>query len=215
MSDFSTPDSEADSQAPISPTSEIGAMAVFLLKAENDSRQDQVEMLCERTHNFFLNRLDPLLPERLVLEQRLENIRRLTHQQTPSTQVADLKSEHVRRQNLNHIMEGFGQLINRYDPAFINYVENFSLYNPQTRLGFTDNAVIDYIFATEKQARHCDHSSISGETPICAACELLRFKTVLARPNPELREAQRQAMEDVWVAKLSGNSPQKARLPAY
>ena len=188
-------------------------MAFFLLKAENDSRKNLMEEMCRRAQRSFLGRLDPLLPERLVLEQRLADILQIARQQVSKPQTAGLKSERARRQNLNRIIEAFGLQINRYDPAFIDYVENFGLYNPQVRLGINNNEAIDCIFTAEKQAAHCDHTSISGKTPICPACELLRFKTVMACPNASIREGRRQEMENTWISRLAGESPQRTGLP--
>ena len=131
-----------------------------VLKMQNDERQKAItEDMLERSRLEILELADNL--EYDLVEDILDMIETL------------LAHEYNRRGNINQAIEFFGLEVNGYNELFINYIDNFALYNQEDDWAYSIDDVIDIIYSPSDQENHFHPGRQADLNMGCVACTSL------------------------------------------
>ena len=168
---------------------ELVALAFEELKLRNDARQKSItEQMVAKTKNQMWGNMNHLQEE--LLEELLEEIVWIAglepHCQPieitpycsrisrPTEKFAqDLLKEDQLQTDINDAIETFGCDINSYNPLFIEYLENYSLYNSDCDTDVSMDVVLTWIYGSDARETHLHPNGSSDIGCPACTCQIL------------------------------------------
>ena len=183
-----------------------------ILKMQNDERQKAIaEDMIKRSQLEILALADDL--EQDLVGNILDTIESLlgtdqndnpSAEHTPfyisryNKKIHRLLSEEYNRQDdINQAIEFFGLEINGYNKLFIDYIDNFALYNNEGDLeDYSSTDIIDIIYSPSDQENHFHPNRQPDLNMGCVACSSLVLKDAFNMPDIEARNAYLKHQEN-------------------
>ena len=103
--------------------------------------------------------------------------------------------EQDRRDDLNQAVEMFGLELNGYNQLFIDYIDNFVIYNPDIGWDITPDEIIDIIYTDFDQETHLHPTNRSDPNIGCPVCICSTLKKAFKMPA-DARQAYLQNQEN-------------------
>ena len=153
---------------------EYAVLAHGELKLENDDRQKRIaSRMITKTRGGRRSDMNHL--QKILLEEMLETVVTtagldLCPQHTdfalhcprarPSRSYIRAYCEELdRRVNINDAVEIFGREINGYNPLFVEYLENYALYNSHREADISFDAILTMVYGSEARETHLHSDS--------------------------------------------------------
>ena len=182
-----------------------------ILKMQNDERQKAIaEDMIKRSQLEILALANDL--EQDLVENILDTIESLlgtdqddnpSEENTPYSRNHSnkkirrlLSEEYDRQDDINQAVELFGLEINGYNKLFIDYIDNFALYNDEDDLDYSSANIIDLIYSPSDQENHFHPNRQPDLNMSCVACTSLVLKDAFNIPDIESRNAYLKHQEN-------------------
>ena len=182
-----------------------------ILKMQNDERQKAIaEDMIKRSQLEILASANDL--EQDLVENILDTIESLlgtdqddnpSEESTPYSRNHSnkkihrlLSEEYDRQDDINQAIEFFGLEINGYNKLFIDYIDNFALYNDEDDLDYSSTDIIDIIYSPSDQENHFHPNRQPDLNMGCVACSSLVLKDAFNMPDIESRNAYLKHQEN-------------------
>ncbi len=104
--------------------------------------------------------------------------------------------EQDRRDDLNQAIEMFGLELNSYNQLFIDYIDNFVIYDPSINWDITPDEIIDIIYTAFDQETHLHPTPQSEPNMGCPTCISSTLKKVFKMPEGKIKQVYLQNQEN-------------------